>query len=71
MPLNNDNAMEYWGNENPKCPKCDKDIDIDEWELYELYGEDSRVIECPYCEDKIYVVAHARYTFSTDEQPEA
>ena len=70
MPLDNQNGMLYWGNNTPVCPRCDCEIDINEWELYGLYEEGGHDIECPYCEKEIHVVSVAKYTFSTDEQPE-
>lgn len=68
MPLNNTNSMDYWGLTDPKCPHCDREIDISEHELWELYKEDTHEIMCPYCRNEFQVVATASWTFSTDEQ---
>jgi uncharacterized Zn-finger protein len=68
MPLNEDNEIEYWGNADPKCPYCDKGIEISEHELFELYNEDIHEIDCPYCHKKIFVSSDCSWTFSTDEQ---
>ena len=68
MPLNKDNRIDYFRNDDIKCPKCDKDIDIGEYDLYECYSEDETRILCPFCDEDICVYGHAHWTFSTDEQ---
>lgn len=72
MPLDTEdkgNDMDYWSNDNPKCPWCDYVIEIDKHELYELYDDnDNHYIDCPSCEKELRVSTRAVYTFSTDEQ---
>lgn len=70
MPLNSKNSIDYWGNNNPKCPHCDETIDVSEHELWHLYQEpdDSHDIECPYCQKELRVQSNCKWTFSTDEQ---
>lgn len=68
MPLTDDNSIEYWYNDNPKCPYCDYDIDINTYELWTLYEEGDHNIDCPNCDKSITVSANAKWSFSTDEQ---
>ena len=60
--------IKYFGNDNPVCPFCDKEINISEHERYDLYEEDCHEIECPYCEKEIYVNTSVKYTFDTSDQ---
>ncbi|MCQ9618356.1 hypothetical protein L1889_18120 [Paenalcaligenes niemegkensis] len=62
--------MEFWGNLIPKCPHCGDDYDIEGHEAWSLYSEGDHEIECPACDLKYTVSAHATYTYSTDDQPE-
>ena len=68
MPLTNDNSLDYWGNGTPKCPFCDKDIDISEHDMYCLYEEDDHDIDCPYCEKTFIVISSCKWTFDTNKQ---
>lgn len=68
MPLDEHNNIKYWGNDEPKCPFCDYEIDISDHEMYELYKEDDHEIDCPDCEEIFTVVSNCKWTFSTNEQ---
>jgi len=69
MPLNKENHLEYWGNDEPKCPHCDRDIDIHKYDLLFLCANDNRQqIECPCCYEKFFVQTRFKWTFDTDEQ---
>ncbi len=71
MPLSENNTIEYWGNDCPKCPHCDRSVGIDENELYNLYDDsDIHEVECPFCEKEFEVKSISKWTFSTDEQDE-
>ena len=68
MSLTDNNIIDYWGNNNPKCPYCDYDIDINAHELWTLYEEGDHNIDCPNCDKLIIVSANATWSFSTDKQ---
>ena len=70
MPLTEENQLEYRHNNEPKCPHCDRRLNIAEHELYFLYGNDDDVHEivCPFCDKEMLVVPYAEWTFSTSEQ---
>jgi hypothetical protein len=53
-----------------KCNKCEKDIDIAEFELYELYtDEECKFILCPYCNEQICIQIERTYSFEcVDEE---
>ena len=40
-----------------RCKSCEKEIDIDQHELYHLYDkeEDLHEVECPHCEHVNYI----------------
>ena len=63
------NNIEYWGNDNPVCPFCDKVIDTVKYELFELYNEDvDHSIDCPFCGKEVRITTEIKYKFSTDNQ---
>lgn len=70
MPLNNRNGMEYWGCSEPKCPHCDREIEISRYEWWGVYDEGEHEVECPFCEKGFQVCTRLSRTFSTDEQLE-
>lgn len=57
----------------PMCPHCGADFDIDENEAWELYdvSTDEHEVTCSTCDAPFIVHTHAKYTFCTDNQPEA
>lgn len=57
----------YKYNECPKCPYCDKDIDIDDNKLWVLYKEERHDITCPECDREIIVESDAKWTFTTEK----
>ena len=68
MPLNKHNSIVYFGNDNPICPYCDMEINIEENGLAELYAEDSHEFECPFCEKEICVRSRVKWSFDTTDQ---
>lgn len=69
MPLTPENSLCYDHNKNPKCPHCDNDIDIAQYDLYQLYDDsDIHEIDCPCCGKKFKVDSCSEWTFSTYEQ---
>jgi len=68
MPLTTDNSMDYWGNEQPKCPHCDDEIDLGRYDLNWLYEEGEHTIDCPCCEKALTVSTRVSFSFNTDKQ---
>tara|TARA_R110000851_G_scaffold284524_1_gene438087 strand:- start:315 stop:494 length:180 start_codon:yes stop_codon:yes gene_type:complete len=47
-----------------ECTKCNKEIIIAEFELWNLYSEeDSKEILCPHCDEKITIRIEREYSF--------
>lgn len=61
-------ALDFWGNDDPKCPHCGQSINISQHDLGELYEEGEHTIDCPYCEREFQVTTRVSFSFSTDEQ---
>ncbi|MGL4756848.1 MAG: hypothetical protein ACRCXB_31255 [Aeromonadaceae bacterium] len=55
-------------NDDPVCPHCGNECNIDECELWNLYEESVHSVSCPHCDMDFNVSSHARWSFSTDEQ---
>ncbi len=70
MPLRKDNLSDYWACKEPKCPHCDRSINVSDHELWDLYEEGERSIWCPYCDKEFQVRTSVSYAYSTDNQPE-
>lgn len=50
--------------ESFKCNKCNKEIDIAQFELWNLYcDEDHQFISCPHCDKEIVVEITRDYSF--------
>lgn len=62
------NSLEFWGNDNPKCPHCAHECRISENEWYRLYEEGEHDVECPRCEGEFSVSTRVSYSFDTDHQ---
>lgn len=60
--------LDFWRNDNPKCPHCGESVDIVQHELWNLYEEGEHDVECPHCEGEFVVGTDISYSFSTDEQ---
>lgn len=68
MPLSKTEkySESHWGNEFPKCPHCDFDIDISRFDLYQLYdNSDEHEIECPHCGEVMIVISTCNWIFET------
>lgn len=50
------------------CNHCKREIDIDSWELYELYDADDATLDCPYCEKEIHVSVHRTFRFTVTDK---
>jgi DNA-directed RNA polymerase subunit RPC12/RpoP len=47
-----------------KCNKCETEIDIAEFELWELYSdEDHQFISCPSCDEQICIKIERTHSF--------
>lgn len=62
--------LDFWGNENPKCPHCGVTSDVGDNEWYKLYEEGEHEVTCPSCDEDFIVSTHVVHSFSTDEQEE-
>lgn len=58
----------FWGNDQPKCPHCGADYDVEGQDAWHLYQEDEHKITCSGCDQEFWVRTIVQYTFSTDEQ---
>jgi len=69
MPLTEENRLGYDRNKQPKCPYCDKNIDVRENEMFDLYDETvPHEVRCPHCLKEILIFSRAVWTFSTSNQ---
>lgn len=69
--LKNLGSIEFIAKDNPKCPHCGEDYDIQKNEAWQLYDEnEDHNIDCNLCGNEFNVVSNARWSFSTDEQEE-
>ena len=70
--LNAGNRMDFWGNQQPKCPHCGHDYDISRNDAWELYNDDeTHEVDCLNCELAFQVRTITQHTFCTDEQEDA
>ncbi|MGY4621999.1 transposase-like protein [Bradyrhizobium sp. USDA 4472] len=61
-------SIDYWSNELPKCPHCDKDFQVWSYDHpVELNYEDGgrTMFECDSCGNEFACVTNVKYTFST------
>lgn len=62
-------SIEFWGNDNPRCPHCGNSQDISRHEWYHLYDDNDRhEVTCPDCDLDFSVKTIVKYSFCTDEQ---
>jgi DNA-directed RNA polymerase subunit RPC12/RpoP len=59
---------DFIANKGPRCPHCGEEIDIAEHELWQLYDDEDKDIECPLCDHTFHVQIHVSYSYSTDDQ---
>jgi uncharacterized protein (DUF2225 family) len=67
---NQDKAhMDFWQNENVKCPHCGEEFNPGEHDMWELYDDDiDHDVDCPSCELEFKVRATAKYSFTTADE---
>ncbi len=63
-----DDILEFWGNDQPKCPHCGEEVEISQNGLYRLYDEGEHDVTCPHCDGGFAVSTRVSYSFSTDSQ---
>jgi len=63
--------LEFFANEQPKCPHCGASHDISQSGTYRLYEEGEHELTCGDCDRDFKVQTRVSYSFSTDEQDEA
>ena len=66
--LREGDKMDFWGNDNPKCPHCGKKCEISTHDWYKLYEEGEHEVACPFCDEDFEVSTYVHYSFSTDRQ---
>jgi hypothetical protein len=66
--LKSKEPLEFWRNDEPKCPHCGKECTISENEWWNLYEEGEHTKECPSCESEFLISTNVEYSFSTDQQ---
>ena len=60
--------LEFFGNDNPKCPHCGADCEISQNDWYSLYEEGEHEVTCPDCDRDFIVSTSVSYTFTTEHQ---
>lgn len=60
--------MDFWGNEEPKCPHCGEKSSVVDNEWWSLYEVGEHEVTCPDCDEDFNVTTRASYSFSTDDQ---
>ena len=63
--------LEFFRNDEPKCPHCGHDCDISENGWWRLYEEGEHDVTCPSCDNDFTVSTSVSYSFSTDEQEQS
>lgn len=53
----------------PICPHCEKENDIDESEIFEVYSDngDRHDVSCYHCGEAFVIQSTATYTFCTEK----
>lgn len=60
--------LEFFLNNEPKCPHCGHDCNVSDNEWWELYEEGEHEVTCPSCDQDFTVSTSVSYSFSTDSQ---
>lgn len=62
------NTIDFFGNDQPKCPHCGLTYDISQNGAWNLYEEGEHEATCDKCELDFVVSVRISYTFSTENQ---
>ncbi|MDQ5978809.1 MAG: hypothetical protein QG602_1783 [Verrucomicrobiota bacterium] len=60
--------LEFFANDNPKCPHCGCECSVSHNEWWNLYEEGEHEVTCPSCDQDFTVSTRVSYSFSTDNQ---
>ncbi|WP_143277347.1 hypothetical protein [Bordetella genomosp. 9] len=63
-----EHPIDFWGNDEPKCPHCGGECSVNDNEWWQLYEEGEHQVECPSCDLEFTVSTRVSYAFSTDQQ---
>lgn len=66
--LERGDRMDFWGNDDPKCPHCGQCASVSDNEWWRLYEEGEHEVTCPECELDFTVSTRVSYSFNTDNQ---
>jgi len=61
-------SIDFWRNDDPKCPHCGTVVSVSDNELWHLYEEGEHDIECGRCDLPFTVSTNVTFSFSTNEQ---
>ena len=61
-------SLNFWGNNQPKCPHCGADYSIEDHEAWRMYEEGEHDAECGSCNAPFLVSTRVSYSFDTDTQ---
>lgn len=61
-------SLEFWGNNNPRCPHCGTESCVSDNEWWKLYEEGEHDVTCPSCDLDFTVSTRVSYSFSTEDQ---
>lgn len=65
----NNEVLDFWKADEPKCPHCGKNLVLKQHELWNLREEgEHHDVECPYCDGEFTVETSVEYSFSTCDQ---
>ena len=68
--LNNNDSMDFWGLDQPRCPHCGETYCISTNGTWRLYEEGEHTVTCDHCDLDFTVSTRVTYSFSTDCQEE-
>lgn len=61
-------SLEFWGNDEPKCPHCGTECNVSDNGWWRLYEEGEHEVTCQSCDEDFTVSTRVTYRFSTDSQ---
>lgn len=65
---NRKDCLDFWGQDQPKCPHCGDAVDVSDNDLWRIYEEGEHEVDCPHCENEFSVSTRVSYSFDTDQQ---
>ena len=69
--LKDGHFLDFWRNDEPKCPHCGADYHVNDHEAWHLYEEGEHEVECHSCDLTYAVSTIITHSFSTDEQEDS